>query len=200
MPHQPIQFWFEFASSYSYLSVARIQELSKKLKFDFLWKPFLLGPIFSEQGWSDSPFNLYPTKGKYMWRDLARQCQKYRIPFTKPSQFPRNGLLAARVACSLRDNPNQRQFIQEIFRYNFEKDIDIANTMVIQKILKKLHLDPELILNQALSSENKEYLRNQTEQAKSLGIFGAPTFIVGKEIFWGDDRLEDAVRWSQCLE
>jgi 2-hydroxychromene-2-carboxylate isomerase len=93
-----VEFWFEFGSTYSYLSAARIENIAAAAGVPVLWEPFLLGPIFAEQGWDDSPFNVYPAKGCYMWRDMERLCAKYCIPFTRPSRFPRNGLLAARIA------------------------------------------------------------------------------------------------------
>jgi 2-hydroxychromene-2-carboxylate isomerase len=91
-----LEFWFEFGSTYSYLSAVRIEDAEG---VQVSWRPFLLGPIFEEQGWNDSPFNVYPAKGRYMWRDMERLCTKYGIPFARPSRFPRDGLLAARVAC-----------------------------------------------------------------------------------------------------
>ena len=94
----PLQFWFEFASTYSYVAALRIEDLAKAKGVPFEWRPFLLGPIFQRQGWSDSPFNLYPARGRYMWRDIERLCLKHALPFRKPSSFPRHSVLAARVA------------------------------------------------------------------------------------------------------
>jgi len=86
-----VEFWFEFASTYSYPAALRIEALAQSEGVPIDWKPFLLGPIFRAQGWSDSPFNLFPAKGRYMWRDLERICAELSIPFRCPSQFPRNG-------------------------------------------------------------------------------------------------------------
>src|ERR1700759_662355 len=90
---KPLELWFEFASTYSYLGI----ESASTLDVPVAYKPFLLGPIFAAQGWQDSPFNLYPVKGRYMWRDMQRLCAEAGLPFRVPSQFPRSGLLAARV-------------------------------------------------------------------------------------------------------
>ena len=95
MDESSFEFWFDFASTYSYLSVCRIEELAQNHKIKIKRKPFLLGPIFNTQGWDTSPFNIYKAKGEYMWRDITRLSEKYGIPFVRPSQFPRNGLLAA---------------------------------------------------------------------------------------------------------
>ena len=94
-----VDFWFEFGSTYSYPAAMRIDALAAESRVKISWRAFLLGPIFHEQGWDDSPFNLYPAKGRYMWRDLERICESQGLPLRRPSEFPRNGLLAARVAC-----------------------------------------------------------------------------------------------------
>ena len=93
-----IEFWYEFASTYSYLSVMRIEDLAADAGVEILWQPFLLGPIFRAQGWSDSPFNLYPAKGRYMVRDIERIAASRNLPFNMPAVFPASGLLAARIA------------------------------------------------------------------------------------------------------
>jgi len=95
-----IEFWFDFASTYSYPAAMRVEELAGSQGCIVQWRPFLLSAIFQKQGWNDSPFNIYAAKGRYMWRDLERLCASLEIPFRKPSQFPRNGLMAARVACA----------------------------------------------------------------------------------------------------
>ncbi len=97
-----IQFWFEFASTYSYPAAMRIEAAAKARGVVVEWRPFLLGPVFASQGWQDSPFNIYPTKGKYMVRDLERTCAALDLPFTMPNPFPQNGLLCARIAAAWR--------------------------------------------------------------------------------------------------
>ena len=129
----PVQFWFEFASTYSYVAALRIEAVAGSRGVPFEWKPFLLGPIFRRQGWNDSPFNLYPARGRYMWRD--------------------------------------------------------------QEILGTIGQDGSRVIGLAVSAENKERLRRETETAWELGIFGAPTCVVGAELFWGNDRMDDALDW-----
>src|SRR5215211_1440614 len=104
-----LQIWFEFASTYSYLSVARIENEAAVTGVPVRWEPFLLGPIFTEQGWEDSPFNVYPAKGRYMWRDLERLCDKYGIQFAKPSRFPRNGFL---YSCERSSGPTSQKTVR----------------------------------------------------------------------------------------
>jgi 2-hydroxychromene-2-carboxylate isomerase len=191
-----LQFWFEFASTYSYLAAARIERLAVSANVSLEWKVFLLGPIFRDQGWNDSPFNIYPVKGRYMWRDMERLCQRYALPFTKPSQFPRNGLRAARIACLAQNDPWCADFVRAVFRANFADDRDISQTGTLAAILDSLGQSSQEIIERAESAENKEQLRRQTEEAVRLGIFGAPSFVVADELFWGNDRLEDALAWQ----
>ena len=111
-----IDFWFEFASTYSYLSAMRLPAQAAKAGVTVRWRPFLLGPIFAAQDWNTSPFNIYAAKGNYMWRDMARQCDKLGLSLQKPNPFPQNGLLAARVATAAIDGRERVTFIHNIFR------------------------------------------------------------------------------------
>jgi len=196
MHKMSVDFWFEFGSTYSYPAAMRIQALSAERDVPISWRPFLLGPIFREQGWNDSPFNLFPSKGRYMWRDLERICAAHQIPFRRPSKFPRNGLLAARVACRFADARWLPDFVRAVYKANFEQDLDISAPETVKGCLASSDGDPDAILEEALSPTSKEQLRVQTEEAARLGIFGAPSFFVGDELFWGNDRLEDALHWA----
>ena len=193
----PIDFWFEFASTYSYLAVSRLGSVAEAAGVEVRWQPFLLGPIFKAQGWNDSPFNLQPAKGRYMWRDMERLCEGYGLPFQRPSQFPRNGLLAARVACAGLAEPWLPDFVAATFAANFGHDRDISDPEVLAGILDAVGVDGEATLGQAATPDVKKRLREQTERAVELGIFGAPSFVVGDELFWGNDRLGDAIAWSR---
>ncbi len=199
MDKSSFEFWFDFASTYSYLSVYRIEELAQNHNIKIKWKPFLLGPIFNTQGWDTSPFNIYKAKGEYMWRDITRLSEKYGIPFVRPSQFPRNGLLAARVSVAFEDESWVPEFIKSVFIANFSDDKDISNEEVLSSILNALGLDAVQIIAEAKTQENKDKLREQTQLAADKSIFGAPTFVIGGEIFWGNDRLEDAIEWYSKL-
>lgn len=196
MSKQTLEFWFEFASSYSYLSVMRIEPLARAAGVTLQWRPFLLGPVFLSLGWNDSPFNIYPPKGRYMWRDLARLASRYGLPLKLPSHFPRNGLLAARVALAGADEAWMPAFCRAVMRANFAEDREIAEVEVISAILASLELPVGTILARAESPENKQALRRQTERASEIGLFGAPSFVTPDgELFWGNDRLEDALEW-----
>ena len=196
MSAKTLDFWFEFASSYSYLSVMRIEPLARDAGVTINWRPFLLGPVFLSLGWNDSPFNIYPPKGRYMWRDLARLAARYGLPLTMPSRFPRSGVLAARVAILGATEPWIGDFARAVMSANFAADQDIADPAVIHAILTRLGLPADALLADATSDANKLALRRQTEKATELGLFGAPSFITPDgEMLWGNDRLEDALAW-----
>src|SRR5579864_63151 len=111
-----LDFWFDFASTYSYPTAMRIGALAGKAGIEVRFRPFLLGPIFKTQGWDDSPFNLYPAKGRYMWRDLERICGALDLPFAQPSPFPQNTVLAARVAMVALAQDWGEDFCRAIYR------------------------------------------------------------------------------------
>jgi len=191
-----VEFWFEFGSTYSHPAALRVEEIARSANVELAWCPFLLGPIFKSQGWDDSPFNLYPAKGRYMWRDLERLCGALGIPFRRPSQFPRNSLLAARLACWFSKETWLPEFVRQVYLANFAHDLDISDASVIGGILEALG-QPASVLASAESSEAKSKLRAETERAQGLGIFGAPAFVVDSELFWGNDRLEAAIAWAK---
>ena len=188
-----IEFWFEFASNYSYLSVMRIQDAARQLGVRVVWKPFLLGPIFRDLGFATSPFLLQKEKGAHMWQDMVRQCRKYGLSWTKPSVFPRLSVLPARVALLGAEEPWVGAFCRQVMELNFVHDEDINKADRLAPILRQLNLPADEILGQAEGDSVKTRLREQTDAARRRGIFGAPTFFVGTEMFWGNDRLDDAL-------
>jgi len=191
-----VEFWFEFASTYSYPAAMRIEALTRPAGVQVTWRPFLLGPIFAAQGWHDSPFNIYAAKGRYMWRDLARTCARLGLPFRRPTDFPRTGLLAARVATAAADAAWLPAFVRGIYHANFVDDRDIAQPAVVESVLAALGIDAATWLREAASEAVKQRLRTATDQAMERGIFGAPMLRVGDELFWGNDRLEEAIAWA----
>lgn len=192
-----LEFWFDFASTYSYLTCMRIEKLCTEKQIRLRWRPFLLGPIFKDQGWNNSPFNIYPAEGNYMWKEMERHSRAYGLhSYRKPSQFPRVSLLGARIALVAQDEKWVGEFVRAVYRANFEKDQDISNKDVLSGILDNLGIDSTPWFAQAEEEKAKLNLRDQTERARSLGIFGAPSFTIGQELFWGDDRLEEALHFG----
>lgn len=190
-----IDFWYEFASTYSYPAAMRIAGASAARGITVCWKPFLLGPIFAAQGMQDSPFNLFPVKGRYMWRDMERICRGLDIPWRQPSPFPQNGVLAARCALALGD-ADRPAFSMGIYAAQFADGRNIALPETVAGVLSKLGHDAERVMAQAASQPVKERLRANTEAAQRLGLFGAPSLVTPDgELFWGNDRLDSALDW-----
>jgi 2-hydroxychromene-2-carboxylate isomerase len=191
-----LDFWFDFASIYSYPSAMRVRALAGEAGVKVNFRPFLLGPIFKAQGWTTSPFNLFAAKGQNMWRDLERICADMALPFRRPEPFPQNSVLAARVALVGLREPWGEEFCLEVFRAQFGEGRDIGE-VTITAILDGLDLAADAVLVLAQSDDNKLRLRAQTEKAQRRGLFGAPTFIAADgELFWGNDRLERALQWA----
>lgn len=192
-----IEFWYDFASTYSHISAQRIEGVASEAGLPVRWRPFLLGPIFHSQGWGTSPFNLYPVKGRYMWRDMERLSSLLHMKLRKPSPFPANSLLAARIALQGEAAGWIAPFTKAVFEAEFCEGANIADADVMRGILTDLDLRADPILERARSEEIRNRLKAQTETAQRLGLFGAPSFIVEGELFWGNDRLEEAVRWAE---
>ncbi|MFZ0402697.1 MAG: 2-hydroxychromene-2-carboxylate isomerase [Pseudolabrys sp.] len=198
MPTPTLDFWFEFASTYSYPAAMRIAPLAERAGVAVRWRPFMLGPIFKAQGWTTSPFNLYPAKGRNMWRDLERICGALDLPFVQPKSFPQNTLLAARVALVGLSEIWGEDFCRAIYRAEFGEGRNVEELGTIADVLRSLGLDTRVVLDRAQSSEIKSQLRANTEEAQRLDIFGSPTLIAADgELFWGNDRLEAALDWAR---
>lgn len=194
-----LTFWFEFASTYSFLSAMRIEPLADAAGVEVDWCPFLLGPILKAQGLDSSPFNVFPVKGRNMWRDIERQAMKYGLaPPTFPEPFPQNGLLAARVMLIGKDLGWYKTFTKLVFSAEFQDGQNIGDDGGIAGILRAMSLDADDIILQAKTDDTiKAQLRENTNTALELGIFGAPSFVTQDgELFWGNDRLEDALQWA----
>ena len=192
----PIDIWFDFASNYSHISVMRIERDAAGCGVQIVWKPFLLGPIFKALGWETSPFILHKPLGDYMWKDMTRQCAKYGVPWRQPTVFPRLSVLPLRVASIGADQPWIGDYCRAIMHRNFVEDRDIHTPEAVGAVLAGLGLPADELIARALAGPNKLKLRGATETAQALGIFGAPTFFVRGEMFWGNDRLDDALDFA----
>jgi len=196
MPHRHLEFWFEYGSTYTYLTVARIASVADGRKILVDWRPFLLMPILIEQGLEKGPFLPYPNKLRYMWRDVERRALRHNILYQKPSLYPPNRLSTARIGYLAQGQHWCADFTQEVFRLHWTEGVIIGTDENIRRSLTFVGQDPDRIVTMAQSDDNKTGLRRQTEQAKAQGIFGSPTFVVGNELFWGDDRLDDALDFA----
>jgi 2-hydroxychromene-2-carboxylate isomerase len=195
MPH--LDFWYEFASTYSYPAAMRIEAAARKVGVALSWRPFLLGPILKAQGLDSSPFEVFPLKGAYMWRDVERVCAGQGLVFRRPDPFPQSGLLAARVALTAAVAPVRPAYSRRVYLAQFAEGLPIAEEATIAAILTALKLDAHAVLHDARSQMVKERLRAETAEAMRLHLFGAPSFVTrGGELFWGNDRLDAALAWA----
>lgn len=194
-----IDFWYELASTYSYPAAMAIEARAEEAGVAVRWRPFLLGPIFKAQGWTDSPFNIYPDKGAYMWRDMARICAAHGLGLTRPEPFPQPSLRAARVALTDAVTPQRARFSRAVYAAEFAEGRAIDADETLADILSGLGLDPGTALAEAAREPVKARLKAETAEAQRLGIFGAPSFVTGDgELFWGHDRLDDALAWARA--
>jgi 2-hydroxychromene-2-carboxylate isomerase len=189
-----LDFFFEFASTYSYPAAMRIAPLARAAGVTLRWRPFLLGPIFKAQGWDNSPFNLYPAKGRYMVRDLERTCAELGLKFRLPDPFPQSSLGAARLAVVALSEGWGEDLVRAVYVAEFAQGRPIAEPAVLGDIVAALGHDAAATLARAQSDDVKGRLRSETAEAQRLGMFGAPSFIAADgELFWGNDRLEQAL-------
>ena len=131
------EFWYEFASTYSYPAALRVAALAEARGVSLVWRPFLLGPIFTAQGWRDSPFNIYPAKGRYMWRDLERTCDAMGVPLKRPEPFPQPSLLAARVALAL-EGDERADFSRRVFVAEFGQGLPIGDRRNARRLARSM--------------------------------------------------------------
>lgn len=189
-----MQFWYDFASPYSWLAAERLATLDD---VQVEWVPFIIGPILRLRPDNPSPLqNAPPAQRRYRRRDVERLAAKQGLPLRWPSTYPRNGLLGARVARVV--SADRRPALTlAIYRANFVEDREIAEMDVIRDLLARAGLDAETTLKAALTDDNKKALGADVDRAIALGIFGAPSFIADGELFWGNDRLDLAVEWAR---
>src|SRR5262245_2951780 len=157
-PNPRIEFWYEFASTYSYLSAMRIEALASAAGVGIVWKPLLLGPIFRTQGWDTSPFNIYPAKGKYMVRDMERLAAARGLPFSLPTPFPQNSLHAARLALIGHAEGWGVAFTRAVYEAQFAGGADIGDKRVLAGLLSRLGLDAQALAARAETPETKQHL------------------------------------------
>jgi 2-hydroxychromene-2-carboxylate isomerase len=152
-----LDFWFDFASTYSYPAAMQIAPVAQQAGVIVRFRPFLLGPLFKAQGWPTSPFNVYPAKGRYMWRDLKRICFDFDLPFRQPEPFPQNSLLAARVALIGLSDSWGEEFCRSVFRVQFGEGRQIDDPTVISDILSQLRIESAPVLEAARQKRTKPH-------------------------------------------
>lgn len=192
-----LTFWYDFSSSYSYLAAMRLDDVAARARVPVEWQPFLLGPIFQDAGYATTPNLMMPQKAQYMWADIGRRAASRGRAFVKPETFPQSSVLAARVALALPQH-QRPAFSRAVFAELFERGSKITERSVVARAAEEAGLDSEALLAAAQTPEIKAALRENVETARALGLFGAPTFVTtDKALFWGDDRMDDALSWER---
>ena len=191
-----IEFWFSIGSTYTYLSVMRLAEVSQETGVSFSWQPFSVRKIMREM--DNIPFS--PTKQakvEYMWRDIERRAHGYGFSANVPAPYPLQELdLANRVAVLAMQEGWCEDYVRETYRLWFIDGHEAGSDVNLTQTLSEIGQDKLRVLELSCSSDLEAAYLNQTENAKQAGIFGSPSFIVDGELFWGDDRLEDAINWA----
>ncbi len=191
-----IEFWFSIGSTYTFLSVTRLAEITKKTGVSFSWQPFSVRRIMMEM--DNVPFPpSKQAKVDYMWRDIERRALGYGFPVNVPAPYPLNKFdLANRVAVLAKQEGWCEEYVKVTYRRWFIDGHEAGSDVNLTQTLIEVGQDKSRVLEFADSPHIEAAYLNQTKNAKSAGIFGSPSFIVEGELFWGDDRLEDAIAWS----
>lgn len=192
-----IDFWFSIGSTYSYLSVMRIERVTAETGIHFAWRPFNVRSIMMAQ--NNIPFANKPVKAAYMWRDIARRAAKHRLSPRIPAPYPIADLpLANQVALLGMREGWGVAFVTEAYRLWFDEGEVAGADPNLTRSLRAAGQDPGPTLARAAAEDMVAALISETERAMSIGVFGSPSFVVEGEVFWGDDRMEDAISWCRC--
>ncbi|WP_170764479.1 2-hydroxychromene-2-carboxylate isomerase [Ruegeria lacuscaerulensis] len=191
-----IDFWYSIGSTYSYLTVMRLDDWCNEHDTSVNWRPFNVRSVMSEQ--KNIPFAGKPVKSAYMWRDIERRAAKYHLHAQLPAPYPISDLpLANQVALLGMGDGWGKNFTTTLYRIWFEESVEAGSETAISEALHRCQQDPRLILARARSPDTVAALEAETEQATKIGVFGAPSLVVRGEVFWGDDRLDDALSWAR---
>ena len=195
MPKQ-LDFFLFLGSTYTYLAVNRADALAAREGITLRWRPFSVRSIMIEQ--NNRPFVGKPVKLAYMWRDLERRALRHGIPFASIPSYPNDAdELANRVATLAAVEGWCPTFAKAAYRTWFMENKDPGTLDHLAVLLERLGKNPNEVVANANSQEIRDRYAEETEIARSLSIFGSPTFVCGSELFWGDDRLEDAIDWCK---
>ncbi|MDP1652240.1 MAG: 2-hydroxychromene-2-carboxylate isomerase [Rhodocyclaceae bacterium] len=197
---EPLLFYFDFTSPYSYLASEKIDALAEKFGRQVQWRPVLLGAIFKAHG--TVSLVKQPGMADYSVRDFARSARFLGVPYAHPANFPVSTVAPARAYYWLhgQDCALARSFAHAVFRAYFVDGRDISDAAVVLELAAKVGADETALAALAAGMSVpaiKERLRAETEAALAHGVFGAPWIVVDGEPFWGADRLPQIERWLE---
>ncbi|MEX3010196.1 2-hydroxychromene-2-carboxylate isomerase [Hoeflea sp. TYP-13] len=196
MTMDSIDFWFSVGSTYSYLTIMRLEDVERETGIRFEWRPFSVRKIMVEM--DNIPFSEKPVKAAYMWRDIERRASSYELPVKVPAPYPlREFDLANKVAIIGRNEGWCADYVRATYRRWFQQGLPAGSEPNLSQSLIEIGQDPGRVISKVSEHETRNAYFAATDEARALGVFGAPTFVVGREVFWGDDRLEDAVDWHR---
>lgn len=196
MASDPIDFWFTMGSTYTYLSVMRLPAVERAHAVAFRWRPYNLRLVLARM--NHVPFADKPAKLAYMWRDIERRAALHGIAARVPAPYPApDSNLANQVALLGLTEGWGEAFVRAAYRRWFQDGQATGGEPNLSQSLREAGQDPAPVIARARDAAAEQQLLDETETAQALGLFGSPTFVVGRELFWGDDRLEDAVSWHK---
>jgi 2-hydroxychromene-2-carboxylate isomerase len=191
-----IEFWFSVGSTYTYLSVMRLAEIERKSGVPFVWRPFSVRQIMIEM--DNIPFRTKPVKAAYMWRDIERRAAMHRLTARVPAPYPlQQWDIANRIAVLGAQEGWVAEYARATYRRWFAEGQEPGGEPNLADSLREIGQDATRVVDRAASPEIGAAYEAATSQARELGVFGSPTFAVGRELFWGDDRLDDAIAWHR---
>ena len=191
-----VDFFFSIGSTYTYLSVTRILDVEKKHQIKFNWKPFSVREIMKEMNNIPFPKDKI-NKVNYMWRDIERRAEGYGFFAKTPVPYPLSEFdLANQIAILGLEKEWGINFVIHTYKKWFQEGKEPAIEPSISEVCKELGLNKEDIINEAQTDLVKNKYKQNTNLAREYKIFGSPSFVVNNELFWGDDRMEDAIKWS----
>lgn len=192
-----IDFWISIGSTYSYLSVMRLKSVEQASGVPFRWRPFSVRAIMVEQ--KNIPFVGKPVKMAYVWRDIERRARKYGFEPRLPAPYPLAEFdLANKIAVVAETEGWCADYVRAAYRQWFHSGHEPGSEPGVSEVLREFDRDPVRVVASVRTGRIEERYKRDTEEAKALGVFGSPTFVVDGEVFWGDDRLDDAIAWFKA--
>jgi len=195
---KPIDFWFTIGSTYTYLSAMRLPRVAEESGISFNYRPFSVLEIMLGQ--DNIPFLEKPIKSQNMWRDIERRAEKYGFPAVVPCPYPPERSeydLANLVAVVGREEGWCADYLAATYKKLFQQGQQVGSDPNLGESLREIGQDPARVIARANSADIAEAFDTATDEARALGVFGAPTFTADGELFWGDDRMEDAISWRK---